>query len=189
LILACFGIRSFCMNFYPYKGVEPEIHETAYITDGVYLTGDVKVAANVSIWFGTVARGDINFISIGEGSNIQDGSILHVDDNFACIVGKNVVVGHQAVLHGCSIEDNCLIGINAKLLNGSIIREGAMVAAGAVVGEGMEVPAGMLAMGVPAKIKRPLTEEEKEMIKHLAKKYVDVANNYKKNPPKLENAS
>jgi len=177
------------MNFYPYNGISPRVHETAYVSDGVYLTGDVRVAAEASIWFGTVARGDINFIEIGEGSNIQDGSILHVDDNFACIVGKHVVVGHQAVLHGCRIEDNCLIGIGSKLLNGSIVRQGAMVAAGAVVGEGMEVPEGMVAMGVPAKIKRSVTSKETKLINHLAKKYIEVYKTYQKNPSKLENAS
>jgi carbonic anhydrase/acetyltransferase-like protein (isoleucine patch superfamily) len=172
------------MPLYPYLDQKPQIHSEAYLSENVYLTGDVKVAKNASLWYGTVARGDINFISIGEGSNIQDGSILHVDDNFPCIIGKGVVVGHAAVLHGTNVEDHCLIGIGAKLLNGSLVRQGALVAAGSLVPEGMEIPEGMLAMGVPAKIKRPVTKKESAMIENLAKKYIKVYQNYLKSQQK-----
>lgn len=166
------------MIFHDYQGLRPTIAENAHICEGVVLTGDVQVGEQASIWYGTVARGDINKIVIGPGSNIQDGSVLHVDDDHPCLVGSRVVVGHMVCLHGTTVENESLIGIGAKLLNGSVVREGAMVAAGTVVPEGFEVPAGMVAMGVPAKVRRPVTDSETAMIRHLADKYINVSRAY-----------
>ncbi|MGE4158593.1 MAG: gamma carbonic anhydrase family protein [Planctomycetota bacterium] len=166
------------MPLIPYAGHRPDIHPESFVARGVVLTGQVKVGRLSSVWYGTVARGDINRIEIGEASNIQDGSILHVDDTFPCLVGNRVVVGHQVVLHGTHVEDDCLIGIGSKLLNGSVIQRGAMVAAGSLVPEGMVVPSGTLVMGSPARVKRPLTPEESALILHLSEKYVKVWKTY-----------
>jgi carbonic anhydrase/acetyltransferase-like protein (isoleucine patch superfamily) len=163
-----------------YRGVVPKIAASAYIDQSAQVIGDVVVGERSSIWPNVTARGDVNSIRIGDGTNIQDNSVLHCDAGlYPLHIGNRVTVGHMAMLHGCTIEDDCLIGIGAVVLNGAKIGSGSAVAAGAVVPEGAEVPSGSLVMGVPAKVKRPLTAEERERFRQNALHYVESARIYK----------
>src|SRR5690349_814002 len=140
-----------------YRGVVPKIAASAYIDPSAQVIGDVTVGERASIWPNVTARGDVNSIRIGDETNIQDNSVLHCDAGlFPLNIGNRVTVGHMAMLHGCTIEDECLIGIGAVVLNGAKIGHGSVIAAGAVVPEGSEVPAESMVMGIPAKVKRPL---------------------------------
>jgi carbonic anhydrase/acetyltransferase-like protein (isoleucine patch superfamily) len=143
----------------------------------------VAIGERSSIWPKAVVRGDVNSITIGEETNIQDGSVLHVEHAlFALTIGNRVTVGHAVVLHGCTVEDDCLIGIGAIVLNGARIGAGSVIAAGALVPEGMEIPAGSLAMGVPAKVRREVTPEEQERFRLNAQHYVDLRGQYRNEP-------
>jgi carbonic anhydrase/acetyltransferase-like protein (isoleucine patch superfamily) len=130
------------------------IHPTAFIASTAAVMGDVTLAEEVSVWYGAVLRGDMAPIVIGSQSNIQDGTIVHVDAGVSCTVGRRVGVGHRVILHGCTVGDDCLIAMGSVLLNGVTIGAGSVVAAGAVVPEGMQVPAGSLVMGIPGRIVR-----------------------------------
>lgn len=132
-------------------GVTPEL-ATAYIADTATLAGDVRLASGVSVWFGTVLRAEAAPITVGVDSNIQDNSVMHTDVGFPCTLGERVTVGHRVVLHGCTVEDDVLIGMGAVVMNGAVIGEGAVVGAGAVVTEGTVVPPRTIAVGVPARI-------------------------------------
>jgi carbonic anhydrase/acetyltransferase-like protein (isoleucine patch superfamily) len=156
----------------------PQIDATAYIADGAQLIGDVVLGAGVSVWFNAVLRGDTERISVGAGSNVQDGAILHADPGFPCTVGTGVVTGHGAILHGCQIGDDCLIGMGAVVLNGAKIGPGSIVAAGAVVPEGKEFPPRSLIMGVPAKVVREATTQDLEQIAAGARHYQERARLY-----------
>jgi carbonic anhydrase/acetyltransferase-like protein (isoleucine patch superfamily) len=145
---------------YSFHGHQPVIAEGVFIAPSADVIGHVSFGKNSSLWYGCVARGDINEIIIGENSNIQDLTMLHVDHPLPLIVGKNVSVGHNAILHACTIGDHCLIGMGAILLNGCVIGKNSVVAAGSVVPPGKSYPAGSMIMGSPAKVVRPLTEEE-----------------------------
>lgn len=134
--------------------VSPRVDPTAFIAPSAVVLGDVTIGARSSIWYTSVLRGDMAPIVIGADSNIQDGTIVHVDEGVACTVGERVGVGHRAILHGCTVEDECLIGMGSVLLNGVTIGRGSVVAAGAVVPEGVQVPGGSLVMGVPGRIVR-----------------------------------
>jgi len=158
----------------------PGIAETAWIAPSAIVIGRVKIGALSGIWFNVTIRGDVDNITIGERSNIQDGSVVHVDAGFPMTMGNNITVGHNAILHGCTIEDEVLIGIGAIILNGATIRKGAQVGAGAVVPPGMDVPAGTLVMGIPAKVKRELTPEELQSNWRNADHYVKYAERYRK---------
>src|SRR6267143_4463494 len=143
----------------PYKGVLPRVHPTAYIDQSAQVIGDVEVGEESSIWMSAVVRGDVHRIRIGRRSNIQDGTIVHVmRDTHPTTVGDNVTIGHGVVIHGCTIEDQCLIGMGAIVLNGARIGSGSIVAAGTLVVEDMEVPPRSLVMGSPGKVKRALTD-------------------------------
>lgn len=157
----------------------PQIDPTAYVADGAQIIGDVVLAAEVSVWFNAVLRGDTERLSIGTGSNVQDGAILHADPGFPCTVGAGVVTGHGAILHGCQIGDDCLIGMGAVILNGARIGPGSIVAAGAVVPEGKEFPPSSLIMGVPAKVVREITEQDREQIAAGARHYQERARLYR----------
>jgi carbonic anhydrase/acetyltransferase-like protein (isoleucine patch superfamily) len=157
----------------------PTIDATAYVAEGARVIGDVLLAAESSVWFNAVLRGDTERISIGAGSNIQDGAILHADPGFPCSVGAGVVTGHGAILHGCRIGDNCLIGMGAIVLNGATIGEGSIVAAGAVIPEGKEYPPGSLIMGIPGKAVRDLTDEDRQQIAEGASHYQERARIYR----------
>ena len=163
-----------------FNGRTPKLHESVFVANGAKIIGDVKIEERSSIWFNTVIRGDINFIRIGSCTNIQDNSVLHVTSKTApLIIGSNVTVGHSVILHGCTIDNCCLIGMGAIVLDGAHIHQNSMVAAGAIVLEGFDVPEGMLVAGVPANIKRALTEEEKQIISQSAENYVGYVQAYR----------
>lgn len=162
-----------------YQGKLPTIGEGVFLAPGVYVVGDVTVGDRASIWFGSVVRGDVNAVSIGAGSNVQDGCILHVTGIHPLRIGAGVTVGHGVILHGCTVEDGALVGIGARVLDGAIIRSGALVGAGTLVPPRAEIPAGMLAMGSPARVVRALTEEERRRVAESAGHYVGYAANYK----------
>jgi carbonic anhydrase/acetyltransferase-like protein (isoleucine patch superfamily) len=143
----------------PFDGHEPDIHPTAFIAPNATLIGRVRIAAHASVWYGTVLRGDLEEIVLGEGSNIQDNSVVHTDLGNPTRIGAGVGIGHAAIIHGAEIGDGALIGMGARLLSGSRVGAGALVAAGAVLLEGHEVPAGSIAAGVPAKVRGEITDE------------------------------
>jgi carbonic anhydrase/acetyltransferase-like protein (isoleucine patch superfamily) len=156
-----------------YRSVVPTVHPSAFVDSSAQVIGDVHVGAESSVWMNVVIRGDVNYIRIGARSNIQDLTCVHVmRETHPAIIGNDVTVGHSAVVHGCTIEDGCLIGMGAVLLNGCHIGTGSIVAAGAVVPERMIVPPGSMVMGVPATVRRALTPEEKASIKRYADSYV-----------------
>jgi carbonic anhydrase/acetyltransferase-like protein (isoleucine patch superfamily) len=161
-----------------FRGVWPRVAPSAYIDPGANVIGDVTVGERSSVWPSAALRGDISPIRIGDETSIQDGTVVHTDAKYPAIIGNRVTVGHMAVLHGCTIEDEVLIGIGAIVLNGARIGKGAVVAAGALVPEGAEIPAGMLAMGVPAKPKRPVTEDEMERFRINCNNYVKRTKEY-----------
>ena len=158
-----------------YNGSENMIHESVKIFEGARITGDVEIGQNSSIWFNAVLRGDMEPITIGSSSNVQDNCVLHSSKGHPLKIGDFVSVGHAAVLHGCTVEENSLIGMNATVLNGALIRENSIVAAGAVVTEGREFPDGSLIMGIPAKAVRKLKNEEIDKIKDNALRYIEIS--------------
>lgn len=139
----------------------PSIDATAFVADGARIVGDVSLAAGSSVWYNAVLRGDSAEIVVGPGSNVQDNVSVHVDSGHPVVIGAKVSVGHNAVIHGCTIGDGTLIGMGAVILSGAVIGAGCLVAGGAVVLGGMEVPAGSLVAGVPAKVRRSLSEQER----------------------------
>ncbi|MBF8435991.1 gamma carbonic anhydrase family protein [Halanaerobiaceae bacterium Z-7014] len=165
---------------YSYNQLEPEIDESAYIAPGVRLIGNIKIGADCNIWPNVVGRGDMDKIIIGSGTNIQDNSTLHVDFDQPLIVGENVTVGHSAILHGCEIEDECLIGMGATILNDAKIGSGSIIGANALIPEGKEIPPNSLVVGLPGKIIRETTEEERKKIKESAKTYINLGREHKK---------
>ncbi|NKB69797.1 MAG: gamma carbonic anhydrase family protein [Candidatus Latescibacteria bacterium] len=154
---------------------DPEIHPSAFIAQGVQLMGDVRLAAESSVWYNAVVRGDVNYIEVGPRSNIQDGCILHVTNVDPCIIGADVTAGHNANLHGCTVEDTCLIGIGAIVLSGAQIGRGSIVGAGAVVKEGQVIPPLSLVVGVPGKIVRQLPDSTCDTHRQWAQKYIQLA--------------
>ncbi|MFP6886105.1 MAG: gamma carbonic anhydrase family protein [Opitutales bacterium] len=154
---------------------EPTLADDVFIAPGATVVGDVRLGSRSSVWYGCVLRGDINFIQIGEGTNVQDGSIVHLDDDYPAVVGDYVTIGHAAVIHACIVEDECLIGMNATILDGAVVGRRSIVGAGSLVLQGMKIPPGSLVAGVPAKVKRLLSEEEQDALKPWAEKYVAVA--------------
>lgn len=167
----------------PYRGIFPRIPQSAYVDQAAQVIGDVTLGERASVWPCTVLRGDVNRIAVGEDSNIQDGSVLHGElDMYPVIVGDRVTVGHMACLHGCVVEDDCLIGIGAIVLNGARIGRGSIVAAGSLVPEGMEVPPESMVMGTPAKVRRAVTPEEKERFAENAQRYIRYRQDFKEEP-------
>ncbi len=160
---------------------EPEIADLSYVHDSAVVMGATTVHERASIWPNVTIRADINKIVIGEGSNIQDNSVVHVADDYPALIGKNVTVGHGAIIHACRIEDNCLVGMGATILDGAVIGKDSIVGANALVPKGMEVPPGSLVMGMPAKVKRDLTEDEKLFLIKSAEHYWELALKYKEN--------
>jgi carbonic anhydrase/acetyltransferase-like protein (isoleucine patch superfamily) len=156
-------------------GEEPLYGPDVFVAPTAVVMGDVQMDEGSSLWYGAVLRGDINSIKIGKFSNLQDGVIGHLADEHSLVVGKYVTVGHGAVIHACEIADECLIGMNSTILDGAKIGKQSIVAAGSLVPAGMDVPAGSLVAGVPAKIKRKLSGEEKKNLKKWAEKYLVVA--------------
>ncbi|MEY4268487.1 MAG: hypothetical protein RIS90_3022 [Pseudomonadota bacterium] len=168
------------MAIYELDGLAPQIADTAWVADSAQVMGDVVLAANTSVWFGAVLRGDTETIRIGRGSNIQDLSVLHADVGMPLTVGEDVTVGHQVMLHGCTIGDGSLIGIGAVVLNGAVIGKGCLVGAGALVTEGKVFADGSMILGSPAKVVRQLSPEQLEGLRRSAQHYVDNARRFRK---------
>ena len=173
------------MAIYELEQVSPTLAESAWVADSAQVMGRVDLAAHTSIWFGAVIRGDTESIVIGEGSNIQDGSVLHADVGRPLRVGKHVTVGHKVMLHGCTIGDESLIGIGAIVLNGAKIGKNCLVGAGSLVTEGKEFPDGSMIMGSPAKVVRSLAPEQMEAVRLSAKHYVANAQRFKSDLHKI----
>jgi carbonic anhydrase/acetyltransferase-like protein (isoleucine patch superfamily) len=164
----------------PYRGILPRVHATAFVDDSAQVIGDVDIGEESSVWMSAVVRGDVNWIKVGRRSNIQDGTIVHVmNQTHPTTIGDNVTVGHGAVIHGCTVEQLCLIGMGAILLNGAHVGAESIVAAGSLVVEGMKVPSRSLVMGSPAKVRRPLTDAEVADIQMYADRYVAYRLDYK----------
>lgn len=157
----------------------PKIHESAFIAPGAVVCGDVEVHENASVWYGCVLRGDTNTIVVGKGSNVQDGTVIHVDDprwgGQGCFIGENALVGHKCMLHGATIEDGGFVGMGATMLDGSVVKTGGFLAAGAFLGPKKIVPAGEMWGGMPARLMRPLHEGEDKMAILGAAHYVEEA--------------
>ena len=162
-----------------FNGVAPSINENAYVSESVDIIGDVKVEENVSIWFGARLRADMNKIVIGANSNIQENAVVHVDIESPVIIGENVTIGHSAIIHGCNISNNVLVGMGSIILNNAKISKNSMVGAGALVTQGKEFEEGVLILGNPAKAVRKLSEEEIKSIKRSADNYVALSKKYK----------
>lgn len=141
-------------------GHTPQVDPTAWIAPGAVVAGRATLGPEVGVWYSAVVRADNDAISVGAGSNIQDGSVLHADPGFPCSVGENVTVGHRAVVHGCTVEDEVLVGMGAVIMNGATVGRGSVVAAGAVISQGVTVPPGSLVAGVPGKVRRETTTDE-----------------------------
>jgi len=156
-------------------GATPQIHPSAYVAPDTSVIGNVVVGEEASLWFHVILRGDINSITVGKRTNVQDGSILHVTSDLPVTVGDDVTIGHRAIVHACSVGDSCLIGMGAIILDGAVVGSHALVAAGSVVREGFRVPEGVLVAGVPARVVRDLTEEERAQIRDSALRYVGYA--------------
>ena len=151
------------------------VHPTAFIAPGADVLGDVRLGAEASVWYQCVLRGDLAPISVGARSNLQDLTMVHVDEGVPCTIGARVGVGHRSILHGCVIEDDCLIGMGSILLNGVHVGTGSVIGAGAVVPEGMRIPPGSLVMGVPAKVRRPVDDALRSRIRLTVEHYVALA--------------
>lgn len=167
------------LNQINFKGKYPKIDEDVFIAPGVKLIGDVRLKKFSNIWYNSVLRGDINFIEIGEYTNIQDLCLVHVTKELPTIIGNYVTVGHSAVIHACTIKDNVLIGMKAVILDGSEISENSLIAAGSVVTPNSKIPSGVLVAGIPAKVIRELKDDEIKMIKQSALNYAEYAKEMK----------
>ncbi len=162
-----------------FKSITPTIHSTAYISHDANIIGDVEIAEDASVWFGSVLRGDVNYIRIGARTNIQDQTIVHVSSKgLPTIVEENVTVGHRVTLHACYVESGCLIGMGAIVMDGARIGKNSLVAAGALVTPGTLIPPNSLVIGSPAKVKRELTEAELAQLEWSWKNYVELKNQY-----------
>ncbi len=155
-----------------YEGKTPDVHRSVFVAPGAMIIGDVRIGAHSSVWFNTVIRGDLEPIRIGCRTNIQDGTVVHMDAEIPCFIGDDVTIGHGAILHSCNIGDEALIGMGAILLTGATIGARAVVAAGTLVREGQEIPPGTVAMGVPAQIRRDVNDTELERVRRGKDDYV-----------------
>ena len=173
------------MALYQLGDDAPDIADSAWVADSAQVMGAVTLAENASVWFGAILRGDTERITIGRNSNVQDGSVLHCDHGYPTTLGENVTVGHQVMLHGCTVGDGSLIGIGAVVLNGARIGKHCLVGAGALVTEGKEFADGSMIIGSPAKVVRMLTPEQIEGLERSALHYVDNARRYKADLKKI----
>jgi carbonic anhydrase/acetyltransferase-like protein (isoleucine patch superfamily) len=177
------------MSIRNFEGHAPRVHAAAFVDEQAMVCGQVTIGADSSIWPMTVVRGDINTIVIGERTNIQDGSVLHVthDSEYApggapLVVGNDVTVGHRVVLHACTVEDLCLVGMGAVVLDGAVIRSGTMIAAGALVSPNKDLEGGYLYVGAPARRARELTEQEKRFLRYSAQHYARLKDRHRQRP-------
>ncbi len=173
------------MAIYELDGKSPTLGKNAWVADSAQVIGKVTLEDDVSVWFGTIIRGDSEHIHIGAGSNIQDASVLHADAGVPLTLGQNVSVGHKVMLHGCTVGEGSLIGIGAVVLNHAKIGKNCLVGAGALVTEGKEFPDGSMILGSPAKVVRQLTPEQIEGLKRIAAHYVENAAHYRKSFKKI----
>lgn len=160
---------------YPYQNKKPNIKEAVFIAPSADIIGDVSLGKNVSVWFNATIRADLSTVTIGEGTNIQDNSVIHVDKDTPAVIGRNVVVGHNAVLHGCTVGDNSLVGMGAVVLNNAVVGKECVVGAGALVTENKKFPDRSLIVGSPAKAIRTLSDADAERIREAARGYVEKA--------------
>ncbi len=173
------------MAIYALDGLTPQVADTAWVADNAQVMGEVSLAADSSVWFGVTVRGDTDAIHIGEGSNVQDGSVLHADHGMPLTIGRHVTVGHQVMLHGCTIGDESLIGIGAVVLNGAKIGKHCLVGAGALVTEGKEFPDGSMILGSPARVVKTLSPEQIEGLRQSAQHYIDNARRFRQGLKKI----
>ncbi|MEU6610619.1 gamma carbonic anhydrase family protein [Streptomyces shenzhenensis] len=160
-------------------GREPRIDEGVFVAPNASVIGDVTLRAGASVWYGAVLRGDVERITVGASTNVQDNVTLHADPGFPVSIGERVSIGHNAVVHGATVADDCLIGMGATVLNGAVIGAGSLVAAQALVPQGMTVPPGSLVAGVPAKVKRALTDEERQGVTLNGTRYAELATTHR----------
>ena len=165
---------------YELDGIAPIIDESAWVADDVNLIGKVTLAAKSSVWFGSTLRGDNEMLTLGEGSNIQENSVLHTDMGYPLTIGKNCTIGHKVMLHGCTIGDNTLIGMGAMVMNGAVVGKNCLIGAGALITEGKVIPDGSLVMGAPGKIIRTLADDAIEGLTRSALSYQKNAERYRK---------
>lgn len=158
---------------YSLGGDNPKLDGGNFVAPSADLIGKIHLLKNANVWFGSVLRGDNEWITIGENSNVQDGSVFHTDMGFPLTLGKNVTIGHNVILHGCTIGNNVLIGMGSTILNGTTIADNTIIGANSFIGEGKEVPSGVLMLGAPARVKRDLTKEEFDLIEMSAHHYVE----------------
>jgi len=162
------------VKLFPYRDYFPKLGENVFLAPGVKIIGNVEIGSNTSIWYNTVVRGDVHYIRIGQNTNVQDCSMLHVtNQKFPLNIGNKVTIGHSVTLHGCTLNDLCLIGIGAIVLDGAVVESDSMVAAGSLVKQNFTVPSGKLVAGVPAKVIRDLTDYEIQDFKSSAKRYIE----------------
>jgi len=162
-----------------FKDKTPDIHESCFVAPNATVLGNVKLAENASVWYGAVLRGDGSEIIIGKNSNIQDNAVVHCDHDFPVIIGENVTVGHGAIIHGCTINNNVMVGMGATVLNGAVIGEGSIISAGALVREGQVIPENSLVVGMPAKVIKETTEEQRKAILENANHYAELGKEHK----------
>lgn len=166
------------MTLYAIGNLHPQLGEGAWAAPSADLIGDVRLGARASVWFGAVLRGDNTPLILGDETNFQDGSIGHSDADFPLTIGARVTVGHQAILHGCTVADDCLVGMGARILNGAVLETECLVGAGALITEGKHFERGSLIVGSPARVVRQLTDEEKQALRLSAAHYAEKANRY-----------
>lgn len=165
----------------PFEGKVPKLHESVFVVDSACIIGDVEIGKDSSVWFNTVIRGDVNYIRIGERTNIQDLSMLHVEkDVYPLFIGNEVTIGHNVTLHGCRIKDRCLIGMGVIILNNAEIGEESIIGAGTLITENTIIPPRSLVIGSPGRVKRQITVEELKWIKRSARNYVNYVRRYRK---------
>ncbi|RMG97744.1 MAG: gamma carbonic anhydrase family protein [Deltaproteobacteria bacterium] len=165
--------------FRRYLRLVPHVAADAHVAAGAVVVGDVRIESEASVWHGAVLRGDLHFVRIGRGSNVQDGAVVHVGDRDPAEIGASVVVGHGAVVHGCRIEDACLIGIRATILDGAVVGAGSIVGAGALVPSEAKIPPASLVLGVPGRVVRSLSGDDRPFVEALAAKYARLAHNHR----------
>ncbi len=171
--------KSALASIIPFKGIYPTIPQTVFLADGARIIGEVILGENVSIWFNSVVRGDVHYIHIGDNTNVQDGAVIHCTyKKNPTVIGKNVSIAHLAVIHGCVIEDDCLIGMGAIIMDKAVIGAGSLVAAGALVTPGSLIPERSLVVGSPAKVVRKVTEEEYQSFNATTQRYLEYAKGY-----------
>ena len=163
----------------PYNGISPVIDAAAYIAETAVLTGAVEVGAESSIWYGCVLRGDVNHIRIGQGVNIQDGTVVHTSRLYPCVIEDCVSIGHMALIHACTLEQGCFVGMKACIMDGVVVERGAFVAAGSLVTPGKRVPAGELWAGQPARFVRKISEKDQAIMDYTQPNYVKLSRQYK----------